>query len=89
MAVEGCRYGFFISHSGKNCKDNFAIVLKTELERAGLPCFLNENWDLRLGDPAAETMLAAMQTAKLGVVILSEGFFKSEWCLKALETFVD
>lgn len=88
MAVEGRRYDFFISHSGKDCKDNFAIVLKSELERAGLPCFLNKNWDLRLGDPAAETMLAALQTVKFGVVILSKNFFRREWYLKLLETFL-
>jgi hypothetical protein len=45
--------------------------------------------DLRLGDPAAETMLAAMQTAKFGVVILTEGFFRRKWCLKELETFLE
>jgi hypothetical protein len=88
MAAEGRKYDVFISHCGKDSKRNLAIMLKTELERAGLPCFLDER-DLRLGDPAAETMLAAMQTAKFGVVILTEGFFRREWCLKELETFLE
>jgi hypothetical protein len=88
MAVEGRKYDVFISHCGKDSKRNFAIGLKTELERAGLPCFLDER-DLRLGDPAPETILAAMQTAKFGVVVLTEGFFRREWCLKELETFLE
>jgi hypothetical protein len=88
MAAEGRKYDVFISHCGKDSKRNFAIMLKTELERAGLPCFLDER-DLGLGDPAAETMLAAMQTAKFGVVVLTEGFFRREWCLKELETFLE
>jgi hypothetical protein len=88
MAVEGRKYDVFSSHCGKDSKCNFAIVLKTELERAGLSCFLDER-DLRLGNPAARTMLAAMQTAKFGVVVLTEGFFRREWCLKELETFLE
>jgi hypothetical protein len=88
MAVESRRYDVFISHCGRDCKRDFAIGLKTELERAGLPCFLDER-DLRLGDPALKAMLAAMQTAKFGVVILTEGFFRREWCLKELETFLE
>jgi hypothetical protein len=81
-------YDVFTSHCGNDSKRNFAIGLKTELERAGLPCFLDER-DLRLGNPEAETMLAALQTVKFGVVTLTKNFFRRrEWYLKQLETFL-
>ena len=50
-------------------------------------CFFDDR-DLRLGDNAADAMLAAMRTAKYGVVILSKGFFEREWCVKELQTFL-
>lgn len=80
-------YDVFISHCGKDCKRDFAILLKEELERPGLRCFLDED-DLNVGDEAASKMLKAMETATYGVVILSAGFYLREWCMKELETFV-
>jgi hypothetical protein len=81
-------YDVFISHCGADCKRNFAVQLKNELERGGqLRCFLDDR-DLRLGDDAAATMCTAMETAKFGVVIVTEGFFNREWCIKELETFL-
>jgi hypothetical protein len=81
------QYDVFISHCGKDSKRDFAVWLKKELELAGVRCLLDER-DLKLGDPAADTMLKAMAEAKYGVVILSKGFFEQEWCVKELETFL-
>jgi hypothetical protein len=80
------KYDVFISHCGLDCKRDFAIWLKIELERVGLECFFDE-LSLDVGDNAADKMLEAMDTATYGVVILSPGFFGREWCLKELQTF--
>jgi hypothetical protein len=40
-------------------------------------------------DNATEKMLSAMQTARIGLIILSRGFFTRQWCMKELQTFVD
>jgi hypothetical protein len=82
------RYDVFISHCGEDCKRDFAVWLKLELEKAGLQCFLDEG-SLKAGANAPDRMLNAMQTAKYGIVILSPGFFRREWCIKELQTFVD
>jgi hypothetical protein len=63
------KYDVFISHCGADCKRNFAVWLKLELERVGARCFLDEG-SLQAGDNAPEKMLDAMQTAEYGVVIL-------------------
>ncbi|GAQ85215.1 putative TIR-NBS type disease resistance protein [Klebsormidium nitens] len=83
----GVAYDVFISHCGADCKRDFAVQLKNELERAGLCCFLDDR-DLRLEDDAAKTICAAMETTKFGVVLVTEGFFKREWRIKELETFL-
>jgi hypothetical protein len=70
-----------------DCKRDFAIWLKIELERVGLECFFDE-LSLDVGDNAADELLEAMDAATYGVVILSPGFFEREWCLKELQTFV-
>jgi hypothetical protein len=82
------QYDVFLSHCGEDCKRDFAVMLKQELERAGIRCFLDER-DLQLGDDAAKEMLSAMETAHFGVAILSKGFFMREWCVKELQTFVN
>jgi hypothetical protein len=82
------QYGVFISHCGTDCKRDFAVWLRKELEAAGIRCFLDET-GLQLGDVAFEQMLAAMRTAHYGVAILSAGFFLREWCIQELRTFLD
>jgi hypothetical protein len=80
------KYDVFISHSGKDSKKNFADLLRVDLERAGVQCFFDEH-SLKVGDPAANKMLMAMEQVPYGVIILSPSFFESEWCMKELETF--
>jgi hypothetical protein len=83
-----CKYDVFISHCGLDCKRDFAIWLKIELERVGLDCFFDE-LSFDVGDNAADKMLEAIDTATYGVVILLSSFFGREWCLKELQTFVN
>jgi hypothetical protein len=80
-------YDVFISHCGVDSKRDFAILLKTELERVGLRCFFDDA-SLEVGDKAADRMLEAMENARYGVVIISPGFYTREWCVKELQTFV-
>jgi hypothetical protein len=74
-------YDVFISHCGADCKRDFAVWLKEELERAGVRWFFDEE-NLSIGDEAAGKMLEAMETAAYGIVILSPGSFLQEWHLR-------
>jgi hypothetical protein len=78
-------YDVFISHCGKDCKLDYAILLREKLEQAGIRCFFDDK-DLQLMDDAGEKMLSAMQTARIGLV---RGFFTRQWCMKELQTFVN
>jgi Leucine-rich repeat (LRR) protein len=79
-------YDVFISHCGADCKRDFAVWLLTVLNTVGLCCFFDDR-SLKPGDAGEKEMLEAMRTAKCGIVILSAGFFKREWCMKELQTF--
>lgn len=81
-------FDVFISHCGQDCKRDFADMLRERLEFSGLRCFFDDR-DLKLGDNASDTMLAAMRTARYGVAIISRGFFQREWCVKELQTFLE
>jgi hypothetical protein len=79
-------YDVFISHCGADCKRDFAVWLLTVLNTVGLCCFFDDR-SLEPGDAGEKEMLEALRTAKCGIVILSAGFFKREWCMKELQTF--
>jgi hypothetical protein len=79
-------YDVFISHCGADCKRDFAVWLLTVLNTAGLCCFFDDH-SLKPGDAGEKKMLEAMRTAKYGIVVLSAGFFRREWCMKELQTF--
>jgi hypothetical protein len=79
-------YDVFLSHCGQDTKRGFANWLRLSLERVGVSCFFDEK-SLEGGDEAPKSMLAAMETAKIGVIVLSPGFFKQEWCMKELQAF--
>jgi ornithine carbamoyltransferase len=83
-------YDAFISHCGAGCEPDFAVMVKYELEGAGVRCFLDEE-SLNIGhvhNNAVRDTLKAMEAATFGVVILSPGCFEHEWCVKELQTFV-
>jgi hypothetical protein len=79
-------YDVFITHCGADCKRDFAVWLLTVLNTVGLCCFFDDR-SLEPGDAGEKEMLEALRTAKCGIVILSAGFFKREWCMKELQTF--
>lgn len=79
-------YDVFISHCGKDCKKDFAPMLKMYLETVGLRCFFDKS-SLEVGDVATDKLLEALATTRCGIVILSPGFFQSQWCMKELQMF--
>ncbi|GAQ83946.1 disease resistance protein (TIR-NBS-LRR class) family [Klebsormidium nitens] len=86
MADLAAAYGVFISYCGDVRRD-FAVMLRAELERVGVHCFLDVS-SLMPGDNVDERLLFAMQTASIGIVILSPRFFEGEWCMMELHTFM-
>lgn len=83
---QGRKYSVFISHSGED-KDSMAIPLYHKLEQMGVPTFLDAA-GLRPGDNGQDEMVHAMQTATIGVFILSPEFAAKQWPMKELNCFL-
>jgi len=77
------RCDIFISHRGPDSKRNFCCWLRRDLNRYGYCAFLDEE-DLRCGGPAWDTIEAQLKIAKLVIVVLSENYGRSPWCLMEL-----
>eukprot|EP00243_Klebsormidium_subtile_P008882 TRINITY_DN431_c0_g1_i14.p1 TRINITY_DN431_c0_g1~~TRINITY_DN431_c0_g1_i14.p1 ORF type:complete len:767 (+),score=194.19 TRINITY_DN431_c0_g1_i14:430-2730(+) len=73
----------FVSHRGLDTKRGFASWLRRDLERRLFTCFLDER-SLRRGDDSWPTIMEALSSSKLVVIVLSKGFFESKWCLREL-----
>ena len=72
-------WDFFISHVQRECKHE-ALKIANDFGKDGLVCWL----DINMGDKSEAAMKEGVQHSDYVLVILSEGYFKSEWCQKEL-----
>lgn len=79
-------YTVFISHAGED-KLGVALPLAEQLELRNIRAFVDRR-DLQIGGEAGENMIRAMETAKIGVVILSPEFIAKPWPMKELHCFL-
>ena len=80
-------YDVFLSHRGPDTRLEFCSFLYEALVRAGLTPFV-DNKNIRNGKEGWPQILEALQGAKLVLVIFSEGFASSRWCLEELEVML-
>eukprot|EP00178_Gracilaria_changii_P002285 TRINITY_DN1335_c0_g1_i2.p1 TRINITY_DN1335_c0_g1~~TRINITY_DN1335_c0_g1_i2.p1 ORF type:complete len:195 (-),score=34.08 TRINITY_DN1335_c0_g1_i2:999-1583(-) len=80
------QFHIFLSHAGED-KETIARPLFKRLNKHGLSVFLDEE-SFRLGDNCPEVMLHAMETAAVGVFIMSPEFVAKERPMREPLTFV-
>lgn len=78
-------YKVFISHAGED-KLNIAIPLWEALQRIRVRTFVDKK-ELQEGDEAPPAMVTAMETAVVGVFVLSAEFAARKWPMKELSCF--
>ncbi|CDF40019.1 WD40-repeat containing protein, partial [Chondrus crispus] len=76
----------FISHAGPD-KLYIARPLSIKLEAHGLNCFLDKT-AMQPGDCGPDAMTKAMESAKVGVFILSPEFAARKWTMRELRCFL-
>ncbi|CDF33986.1 WD40-repeat containing protein [Chondrus crispus] len=76
----------FISHAGPD-KLHIARPLFEKLQAHGLNCFLDKI-SMEPGDCGADEMTKAMESAKVGVFILSPDFAARKWTMRELRCFL-
>ncbi|XP_024162017.1 disease resistance protein RUN1-like [Rosa chinensis] len=81
------KYDVFISFRGPDTRQSFVGHLHRALERKALTAFIDTE-ELEKGQ-LLQVLLKAIDDSKLSVVVFSENYASSSWCLKELARIVE
>ncbi|XP_062029615.1 TMV resistance protein N-like [Rosa rugosa] len=76
-------YDVFLSFRGVDTRNNFTGHLHTYLDQKGINTFIDDE-ELRKGEEISSALLKAIQGSKISIVIFSENYASSKWCLDEL-----
>ncbi|KAF5451957.1 hypothetical protein F2P56_027007 [Juglans regia] len=73
----------FLSFRGEDTRNNFAVHLYQALDRNGINPYKDDK-ELRKGEEISPALLMAIEESKISIVIFSENYASSTWCLDEL-----
>ncbi|KAJ4721621.1 Disease resistance protein (TIR-NBS-LRR class) [Melia azedarach] len=76
------KYDVFLSFRGVDTRNNFTSHLYSAFSRKNIETFIDDK--LVRGDEISPSLLNAIKKSEIAVVIFSEGYGSSKWCLKEL-----
>ncbi|XP_048431221.1 disease resistance protein RUN1-like isoform X2 [Pyrus x bretschneideri] len=76
-------YDVFLSFRGEDTRYNFTDHLYQALVRHGIHTFIDHS-ELPIGEEIAPTLLEAIENSRISVIIFSENYASSRWCLDEL-----
>ncbi|CAL0302932.1 unnamed protein product [Lupinus luteus] len=82
------KYDVFLSFRGEDTRHFFTTKLHARLQQKGLAAFI-DNERLMRGDVISQGLLRAIEESLVSVVILSENYASSTWCLDELQKIVE
>lgn len=85
-AKSSSKFDVFLSFRGKDTRNTFVCYLKDFLKRKGIDAFIDE--ELRRGANIS-LLLERIEQSKISIVIFSENYADSRWCLEELEKIMD
>ena len=74
----------FINFRGEDTRKNFVSHLYAALTNAGINTFLDDE-KLRRGMELEPELLRAIEGSRISIVVFSQNYVNSSWCLKELE----
>ena len=77
------KYDVFLSFRGEDTRNNFTGHLYKALKQKGIDTFM-DNEKLRGGEEISSTLVAAIQRSRCSIIVLSENYASSKWCLEEL-----
>lgn len=77
------KHDVFISFHGGDTRTNFTSHLYTALRRKNIQTVIDED-SLQKEDELSPALLEAIQESKMSIIIFSENYASSTWCLKEL-----
>ncbi|KAL4029022.1 hypothetical protein IC575_012241 [Cucumis melo] len=75
-------FDVFLSFRGEDTRFNFTSHLYTALRQRGINVFIDNK--LTRGDKFPPSLLKAIEESKISIVIISENYASSSWCLNEL-----
>ncbi|XP_057441233.1 disease resistance protein RUN1-like [Lotus japonicus] len=82
------RYQIFISFRGGDTRHSFTGFLYDALCREGFKTFMDDG-ELECGDQISQTLINAIEASRLSIIVLSENYAKSAWCLDELDKILE
>jgi hypothetical protein len=76
------KYDVFLSFRGEDTRDDFTIHLYEELRKKNIETFVD--YGLKRGDEFRLSLFKAIEESLIYVIILSEHYASSSWCLDEL-----
>ncbi|KAH9726333.1 Disease resistance-like protein DSC1 [Citrus sinensis] len=76
------KYDVFVSFRGEDTRDNFTSHLCSALCRQNIQTFIDDQ--LNRGDEISESLVNAIEASAVSVIVFSEGYASSRWCLHEL-----
>ena len=76
------RHDVFLSFRGEDTRDGFTGHLYNSLVQRGIKTFIDN--DLRRGEEISQALLRAIEESKLSLIVFSENYASSKWCLEEL-----
>ncbi|KAK9930696.1 hypothetical protein M0R45_027725 [Rubus argutus] len=76
-------YDVFLSFRGVDTRNTFTGHLYTNLDRKGIKTFIDDD-ELSKGEEISSALVKAIEGSKVSIVIFSENYASSKWCLDEL-----
>ena len=76
------KYDVFLSFRGEDTRDNFTSHLYSALSQKSIQTFIDDQ--LNRGDEISQSLVYAIETSAISLIIFSEGYASSRWCLDEL-----
>ena len=81
-------YDVFLSFSGEDTRHQFTDHLYHALNDKEIITFKDDK-ELKKGEPISQELLDAIEKSRIAVIILSENYASSTWCLEELAKIVE
>ncbi|KAF3447863.1 hypothetical protein FNV43_RR08569 [Rhamnella rubrinervis] len=78
------KFDVFLSFRGEDTRNNFTSHLSLDLRKIGLFNIFKDDYALNKGNDIDSELMQAIEDSQCAVVVLSENYATSSWCLKEL-----
>ncbi|PKI73028.1 hypothetical protein CRG98_006579 [Punica granatum] len=82
------RYDVFLSFRGEDTRKQFTDHLYHGLRDAGVNAFRDDN-ELPRGEDISSALIQAIRSSRISVIVFSENYANSRWCLEELAEIID